>query len=256
MDVLSTTAGSAQAVRDAAAASESAIDSRLALERELDRLNAALGAHGASAAQNLNWTLLAQAFLLTSYLIVLIGGWSLPLPGKRWLLAAIVGYGAVSLVLGVLLQRAGRDRLAPLRHSRRLVEEALERVANRPTVFSRERVLVRTLADWAPRLLPVVILAGWVALSAYTLALPLPGDGRPLAANTRTEPRAGPAASTPSSASAPRARGSVRKVDESPPTTTAAPDAPAADGESGLAAFFRRGMNTPPAADGGETIKP
>lgn len=256
MDVLSTSAGSAQAVRDAAAASESAIDSRLALERELDRLNAALGAHGASAAQNLNWALLAQAFLLTCYLIVLVGGWSVPLPGKRWLLAAIAGYGAISLVLGVLLQRASRDRLAPLRHSRKLIEEALERVANRPTVFSRERLLVRTLGDWAPRLLPLVILAGWAALSVYTLALPLPGDGRPFAADVRSEPRAGTAASSPASPSAPRTRTAARKGDDSAPVATAAPDAPAADGESGLAAFFRRGMNMPPAADGGDTVKP
>jgi hypothetical protein len=254
MDVLSTTAGSAQAVRDAAAASESAIDSRLALERELDRLNAALGAHGASAAQNLNWALLAQAFLLTCYLIVLVGGWTVPLPGKRWLLAAIAGYGAISLVLGVLLQRASRDRLAPLRQNRKLVEEALERVANRPTVFSRERLLVRTLGDWAPRLLPVVILAGWSALSVYTLALPLPGDGRPVAAEPRTEPRAGAAAA--STAPTSRARAPVRKVDENAPVTTAAPDAPPADGESGLAAFFRRGMNTPPPADSGDPVKP
>ena len=248
MDVLSNAQGSAQAVRDAAASE--AVDSRMALERELDRLNEALAAHAASAAQHLNWTLLAQAFLLTSYLIVLVGGWAVPLPGKRWLLAAIVGYGAVSLVLGYLSQRGGRDRLAPLRNSRRLVEQALERVANRPTVFSRERVLVTTVGDWATRLLPVIILAGWAALTLYTLALAIPGDGRAVA-EARGEARTvSPAPATP------RARAPARKAEES-----AAPVAPAAatseENESGLAALFRRAINAPPPVEAsGETVKP
>lgn len=250
MDVLSSTQGSAQAVRDAAAASE-AVDSRLALERELDRLNEALGAQTSAAAQHLNWTLLAQAFLLTSYLIVLVGGWSVPLPGKRWLLAAIVGYGALSLVLGYLSQRGSRDRLAPLRNSRRLVEQALERVANRPTVFSRERLLVTTVGDWATRLLPLLILTGWSALTLYTLALPIPGDGRPVA-ETRGEARAA-ASTTPAPA---RAKGTVRRAEESQ-----APATPAAAGgeenEPGLAALFRRAMNAPPPAEApADSVKP
>lgn len=246
MDVLSTTAGSAQAVRDAAAASEAAADSRLGLERELDRLNAALAAHGASAAQHLNWTLLAQAFLLTSYLIVLVGAWSLPLPGKRWLLAAITAYGLVSLVLGVLSQRASRDRLPPLRQGRRLVEEALERVAGRPTVFSRERVLVRVLGDWAARLLPVAIVAGWGALSVYTLALPLPGDGQPSRADAKAQVRS-------AESSSPRPKSPARRAEDSSPQPAAEPQA---ESESGLAALFRRSMNPPPEGEVAETIKP
>jgi hypothetical protein len=254
MDVLSNTQGSAQAVRDAAAASE-AVDSRMALERELDRLNAALGAHASAAAQHLNWTLLAQAFLLTSYLIVLVGGWSLPLPGKRWLLAAIVGYGAISLILGYLSQRGSRDRLAPLRNSQRLVEQALERVANRPTVFSRERHLVTTFGDWATRLLPVFILAGWVALTLYTLALPFPTDGRNTAA-ARGDTRA--AAST--APAAPRARAPGRKAEEGA-AASATTDASTADNESGLAALFRRAINAsqaeaPQGEATGESVKP
>ncbi len=164
MDVLSTKDGSAQAVRDAAASE--VIDSRLALERELDRLNVAVGAHSTASAQHLQWTLLAQALLLTSYLIVLIGGWSLPLPGKRWLLAAIAGFALVSLVLGHLSQRGSRDRIAPLRQSRRLVEHALERIAARPVVFSRDGVIARSIGDWATTLMPIAVLAGWVALTS------------------------------------------------------------------------------------------
>jgi len=247
MDVLSTAAGSAQAVRDAATASDVAADSRLALERELDRLNASLGVHSMAAAQHLNWTLLAQSFLLTSYLIVLVAGWSVPLPGKRWLLVAIAGYGAVSLILGYLSQRGSRDRLAPLRHSRRLTEEALERVASRPTVFSRERLLVAILGDWATRLVPIVVLAGWAALCLYTLTLPIPPDVR-AGAEARAEARN---ATTAASGAVPRSRSAPRKGEE-----VAAPaEAAAPDGESGLAALFRRALNAPP-SEAMEPVKP
>jgi hypothetical protein len=256
MDVLSAKDGSAQAVRDAAAAE--VVDSRMALERELDRLNVAVGAHAIASAQHLQWTLLAQAFLLASYLIVLVGGWSLPLPGKRWLLAAIAGFALVSLVLGHLSQRGSRDRIAPLRHSRRLVEQALERIAARPVVFSRDGVIARSVGDWSTTLLPIAVLAGWVALTLYTLALPLPTDARATA-----EPRGtarGAAASVASAptatAAAPRAKGAARKGEEAPPPP--APAETAAPEETGLAALFRRAMSAPPneAASAAEAVKP
>jgi hypothetical protein len=258
MDVLSTTDGSAQAVRDAVAASD-ADDTRLGLERELDRLNGALGTHAAAAAHYLNWTLLAQAFLLTAYLIVLVGGWTVPLPGKRWLLAAIAGYGAVSLVLGYLSHRGCRDRLAPLRQSRRVIEQALERVARRPAVFSRERAWATALGEWSARLLPLAILAGWGALTLYTLALPLPTEGRPAPAAARAETRgAGATVSGATGTSAPRPRAAARKADEpaavAPVEATAEPAG--SEGESGLAALFRRALNTPPAEQPSEAVKP
>jgi hypothetical protein len=252
MDVLSTKDGSAQAVRDAAASE--VVDSRMALERELDRLNVAVGAHSTASAQHLQWSVLAQAFLLASYLIVLVGGWTLPLPGKRWLLAAIAGFAVVSLVLGHLSQRGSRDRIAPLRQSRRLVEQALERIAARPVVFSRDGVIARSVGDWAATLMPIAILAGWIALTLYTLALPLPTDAR-AAAEVRGAPRAAaaPASTAPPS---PRAKGSVRKGEDIAPapvaTETGAPE------ETGLAALFRRAINAPPAetAATAETVKP
>jgi hypothetical protein len=256
MDVLSAKDGSAQAVRDAAAAE--VVDSRMALERELDRLNVAVGAHSTASAQHLQWTLLAQAFLLASYLIVLIGGWSLPLPGKRWLLAAIAGFALVSLVLGHLSQRGSRDRIAPLRQSRRLVEQALERIAARPVVFSRDGVIARSVGDWSTTLLPIAVLGGWVALTLYTLALPLPTDAR-AAAELRGAPRAAAvptATAPPATAAAPRAKGGPRKGEDIPPapvaTETATPE------ETGLAALFRRAMSAPPngAAPAAEAVKP
>jgi hypothetical protein len=247
MDVLSTAAGSAQAVRDAAAASDSAGDSRLALERELDRLNGALGAQAMTAAQHLNWMVLAQAFLLTSYLVVLVAGWSVPLPGKRWLLGAIAAFAAVSLVLGYAAQRGARDRIGPLRQGRKVVEQALERVAHRPVVFSRERQVVVALGEWATRLLPLLVLAGWAALTLYTLALQMPSDAR-VAVESRAETRA---AGAP--VAAPRAKAPARKTEET--TAPAAAVAPEAEGDSGIAAFFRRAMNAPP-AEAPEVVKP
>lgn len=261
MDVLSTKDGSAQAVRDAAASE--AIDSRMALERELDRLNVAVGAHSTASAQHLQWSVLAQAFLLASYLIVLVGGWSLPLPGKRWLLAAIAGFALVSLVLGHLSQRGSRDRIAPLRQSRRLVEQALERIAARPVVFSRDGVIARSVGDWATTLMPIAILAGWVALTLYALALPLPTDAR-AATEVRgaTRAAAAPASASPASPSpasaapAPRAKGPARKGEDVAPAPVAGETA--APEETGLAALFRRAINAPPTETAGtaETVKP
>jgi hypothetical protein len=249
MDVLSAKDGSAQAVRDAAAAE--VVDSRMALERELDRLNVAIGAHSIASAQHLQWTMLAQAFLLACYLIVLVGGWSLPLPGKRWLLASVAGFALVSLVLGHLSQRGSRDRIAPLRQSRRLVEQALERIAARPVVFSRDGVIARSVGDWSTTLLPIAVLAGWVALTLYTLALPLPTDARGAARATAAPTAIAPAAN----AAAPRVKAAARKAEDLPPpvaSETAAPD------ETGLAALFRRAISAPPneAASAAEAVKP
>jgi hypothetical protein len=252
MDVLSHTDGSAQAVREAAAAGSD--ESRLALERELDRLNAGLHAQATGLAQHLNWMLLAQSFLLTAFLVVLVGGWSVPLPGKRALLAAIAAYGAASLILGYLSLKGCRDRIAPLRQSRRVIEQALERVAARPPVFSRERLLVASLGNWSSRLLSLVVLSGWASLTLYTLALPIPTDNRPVAVReSRVEAR--PAAVAPAEtapAAARRAAPSARKTNAEEPNALVVPAAPAAQttttsGESGLAALFRRAISAPPA---------
>jgi hypothetical protein len=257
MDVLSHADGSAQAVREAAGAGSN--ESRLALERELDRLNAGLHAHATGLAQHLNWMLLAQSFLLTAYLVVLVAGWSVPLPGKRALLAAIAAYGVASLILGNLALKGSRDRIAPLRQSRRVIEQALERVAARPPVFSREPVFVASLGPWSSRLLSLIILSGWASLTLYTLALPLPAENRPVAArDSRLDAR--PAAMAPAEAApvaARRAAPSVRKSSGEPaaavspvaPFVPAPPEAQASTpgSESGLAALFRRAITAPPA---------
>lgn len=245
MDVLSTSAGSAQAI---AAAAAEAVDSRAALERELDRLNAAIGAHAGAAAQHLQWTLLAQALLVTAYLVVLVGAWALPLPGKRWLLAAIATYALLSLVLGHLSHRGSRDRIGPLRQSRRLVEQALERIAARPIVFSRDGAIARSIGDWAAALMPVAVLAAWIGLAVYALAVPFPTDLR-----SADEARATPRAAASASAASPRAKGLPLRREEAAPAAVA--ESPPASEESGLAALFRRAMNVP-SSESAEAIKP
>lgn len=248
MEILSNADGSAQAVRDAVVADNGG-DARIALERELDRLNGTLNAHALAAAQHANWTLLAQAFLLTSFVIVLVGGWTIALPGKRWLLAAIACYALLSLLLGTLAQRGTRDRIAPLRVSRKLTEEALERVAGRPPVFSRERALSATLGDIATRITPWLVVAGWLALTVYTLAMPLPTDTRAVA-EPRSEPR--PAVAPPASAAtAQRAKATARKAEEPAPAAAE----PTGENESPLAALLRRAINTPP-VEPAESVKP
>ena len=248
MEILSNADGSAQAVRDAAVA-DSGGDARVALERELDRLNAALNTHAQAAAQQANWTLLAQAFLVTSYFIVLVGGWTLPLPGKRWLLVAIGVYALLSLLFGSLAQRSTRDRIAPLRASRRLTEHALERVAGRPPVFSRERAWSTAVGDVAARLTPWLVFIGWLALMVYTLATPLPTDVR-AAVDARSESRAATATGQAIPPSPVRQKSAPRKSEEAVP----APE-PASEAESPLAALLRRAINTP-APETAETIKP
>jgi hypothetical protein len=253
MEILSHADGSASAVRNAATvADDGAGDARMALERELDRLNGSLSAAAHATAQHANWTLLAQAFLLTSYLIVLVAGWNVPLPGKRWLLAAIAGYAILSLLLGMLAQRGTRDRIFALRASRKVTEEALERVAGRPPVFSRDRTLSTIAADWAARLGPVLIVTGWVALGLYTTAVPFPTDTR-LATERRGESRPADArsesrnAATPATAArtpAAAAKAPPRKAEEVS-SVAAAEESPAPEAESPLATFLRRAINTP-----------
>jgi hypothetical protein len=110
MQSLSPMDGSAAAVRQAAAAATAVDDpARLAVERELDRLNIAAIAQVSALAQHMSGMLLVQAILLAAYFGVLIGGWSLPLPGKRWLLVA-VAVSASSVAAGSASGPARADR--------------------------------------------------------------------------------------------------------------------------------------------------
>lgn len=250
MKALSSVDGSADAVRRAAdAAALPSDDNRLALERELDRLNRGIYGSTTAMIQHLNWMLLSQAFLMVAYLIVLVGGWTVPLPGKRWLLTSIAGFGTLVMALAYFGVRGSQDRLGPLRVSRRTIEEALERVAARPVVFSRQGALMMVLAEWSTRVLPLLMISGWLALALYTIAVPMPSDSRALPAASRSEAR--PAASQSTSPAKRAARPAPGKVEEPVPAPAAAVE-PEAETESPLAGFLRRAINQPPAAEPSE----
>jgi hypothetical protein len=251
MQSLSTQDGSAEAVRKAADGALPTDDNRLALERELDRLN--FGVHGTTAAmiQHLNWMLMSQAFLLVAYLIVLVGAWGVALPGKRWLMASIAGFGTVVMLLAYFGVRGHLDRIGPLKLARRTIEEALERVAARPSVFSRQSLLVVALADWSTRVLPAVMIGGWLALALYTLSVPMPTDVR-TAAPARGETKAVQPATTGRNS----ARPAPRKAEAAPAAEEVTSEA-AAEPESPLTGFLRRALNQPPPAEETtESVKP
>ena len=254
MRALSPTDGSADAVREAADAALAQDDNRLALERELDRLNTAIQGSAAALGQHLSWLIVAQAFLLTAYVIVLVGAWSLPLPGKRWLLTGIALFAMVAVSCTYLGLRAARDRVGPLKLQRQRIEDALERVAARPPAFARQGTVTALLAQASTRGLPLAIVAGWVALTLYTLALPLPTDSKlPTAAlESRSNGSAAPGAKAPRPATASGVKAPTGATVEA----SAAPTEPTATNESPLLDFFRRAVNTPPATDPQEAIKP
>ena len=255
MRALSSSDGSADAVREAADAATHT-DNRLALERELDRLNTAIQGSAAALGQHLSWMIVAQAFLLTAYLVVLVGGWSLPIPGKRGLLLGIAAFALLAVTFTYLGLRAARDRVGPLKLQRQRVEDALERVAARPPAFARQGAVTALLAHGSTLGLPLLIVAGWVALSLYTLALPLSVDGKPPIA--AAEPRTNGAAAAPARAAraapANPAKGAAGTTDPAP---AVAAEASADTSDSPLLNFFRRAVNPPPATEAApEPVKP
>jgi hypothetical protein len=258
MRALSPSDGSADAVREAADAALIHGDNRPALERELDRLNTAIQGSAAALGQHLSWTIVAQAFLLTAYVVVLVGAWTLPIPGKRWLLTGIAVFALLAVVFTYLGLRAARDRVGPLKQQRQRVEDALERVAARPPAFARQGAITALLAQASTRGLPLLIIGGWIALTLYTLALPLPTDSK--TTSVSVEPRTnGVATSAPKSARPGPAAAATKGAATSADATAAVPPDSSTDasGESPLLNFFRRAVNTPPAAEPQtESIKP
>lgn len=270
MQPLSASDGSADAVRAAAETALARDDNRLALERELDRLNAAVQGSAAALSQHQSWLLVSQAFLLLAYVVVLVGAWSLPLPGKRWLLVGIAGFALAAVVCTYLGLRAARDRVGPLKMHRRRVEDALERVAARPPAFARQGALTALLAHASTRGLPLLVVAGWIALALYALGLPM-SNGDAVRAASAAEQRgavstASPVTAAPAAKSAPKATpataGNGSFSSNAPTTATPpVPETPrteraseAAAAESPLLQFFRRAVNAP--APETEAVKP
>lgn len=206
--------------------------SREALERELDRVQAAVQAGATTFGQQITWLLLAQALFLNAYLMVLVFGAGPAIPGKRWLLAGLAIFATAFAVLTYLALRGSRDALRALRAARREVEAALARLGREP-VFAPRNFVTAGLASFASGLLPASFIAGWVAISIYALAAP--NGPRPIE-DTASGPNenppaiaARPAAPRPSG---PRTASPVRTPAasaESPAVETAARDSPPAD---------------------------
>jgi hypothetical protein len=253
MRALSSDDGSAEAVREAAEIALAKDDNRLALERELDRLNVAIQGSAAALGQHLSWMLVAQAFLLVAYAIVLVAGWSVPLPGKRWLLIGIAAFATVAVLATYLGLRAARDRVGPLKQHRQRVEDALERVAARPPAFARQGAITAALSQLSTRGLPVLISGGWVALALYALALPMPNDVR--MSTSTGEPRSNGAAAAPAKAARPSVA-SAKAATPAPVEEAAADSSSTPSSGSPLVDFLRRAVNTPPAVDAPEPVKP
>jgi hypothetical protein len=148
-------------------------EERIVLERELDRVQNAVQAEQAVFGQQLNWLMLSQALFLNAYLLVLVVGWSTPLQGKRLLLGGLAVFAAIVAVLVYLALRSGRDALHALRAQRRQIETTLHSQHARTPVFQPVNIVTRGLGGFATRLLPASFIAGWVAISLYTLAAPI-----------------------------------------------------------------------------------
>ena len=252
MRALSSEDGSASAVKDAADAAWAVGGDREFLERELDRLNHAVQGSAAALGQHLSWMVLTQAFTLSAYMVLLVGGWSLPLPGKRWLLLGIAAFALLAIGCTYLGLRAARDRVGPLKSHRQRVEDALERIAARPPVFARQGTITALLAHGSTRGLPLLLCAGWLALSLYTFALTLPAETvRPVAASEPRVANSVPATATKSARAAAAPKAAVQ-VEAAAPAEASAESS----GESPLLNFLRRAVNTPPATESQEPIKP
>lgn len=223
-------AGAAQPVAPAPTPEE-----RSQLERELDRVQHAVQAEQSAFGQQLNWLMLSQALFLNAYLIVLVLGWSTPLQGKRLLLGGLALFAAMVAVLVYLALRGGRDALHALRTQRRELEDTLHRRFGRAPVFQPANIVTRGLGAFAVRLLPVSFIAGWVAVSLYTLAAPISSKAieeaaaatSPAAAPARPTARAAAAnrpvassAAEPSNSNATIENGAAEPTDPTPPRRT------------------------------------
>jgi len=151
----------------------------------------------ARSRERLQGLFLSQGLLLNAFVMLLVFGWSSPLPGRRILLCAFALGGIVIAAL---------------------IHVALRNVQSRASAGAPRRNDPMSASGWlaaaAIRALPAALVAGWIALGLYALALPP-------SANAFEESRGAPKApANATAASRPAARG------------TSAP-APAQSGDSG-----------------------
>jgi len=156
---------------EAARASTHPAPTRGALERELDRVQAAVQAHEVTFGQQLIWLVLSQALFLNAYLMVLIFGSGSMVAGRRWLLAGLAIFSVGFALFAYIALRGNRDAGQALRATRREIEAALVKFGRAP-VFAPPNVISAHLASFAAGLLPHMVIVGWLAISMYALATP------------------------------------------------------------------------------------
>jgi hypothetical protein len=181
------------------------------------------------------------------------------------LLIGIAAFAALAVISTYLGLRAARDRVGPLKQHRQRVEDALERVAARPPAFARQGAVTAILSQASTRGLPLLVCAGWGVLSLYALALPMPVPAEVRTAAATSEPRTNGSPGGTAVAPAKTARASIPVAKSTPtaPSEEAPPEASTntnanANAPSGspLVDFLRRAVNTPPAAEPQEPVKP
>lgn len=154
---------------------DTSIERREQLERELDRVQATLLAERANYGRSASWLLLAQMLLLNAFVVALVFGAAAQVPNGRLLLAGIAIFGAVSAGLMLLIMHSLREDLLAFGQQRKLLEATLQRDFGRPPLFATTALTARALAFFSAGLLPALVVAGWTALTVYTLvALPAP----------------------------------------------------------------------------------
>jgi hypothetical protein len=106
--------------------------------------------------ERLQGLVLSQGLLLNAFVLLLVFGWTAPLPGRRYLLGAFaIGGIAIALLIHLAL-RAGQ--------ARRSNDNAPPTGATTSFDVWFARVAVRAL--------PAALVGGWIALGIYALALP------------------------------------------------------------------------------------
>ena len=245
MDVLSTKDGSAQAVRDAAASE--VIDSRMALERELDRLNVAVGGAldrvGAAPSVDAAGAGLPAGVLPDRprrRLVAAAARQALAAHRHRRLRPRVTGPGTPVPAGQSRSHRAAAPESAAGRAGARAHRRAARRVlARRTHRAQRRRLGHHPDADRRPRRL------GRAHAVHAGAALADRRQGR--RGSARGNARRGRTGfhRADSAAPHPAQRESARKGEDAAPAPVAAETA--APEETGLAALFRRALNAPPA---------
>lgn len=150
----------------APAAAETHLVGRQAqLERELDRLHAAVIGQQSQIGQGSNWMIAAQAILLHAYLTLLVVSSFGAAPFNFWLLGGVALLGLSCVAVQSTAMRSSRLTLSELLLRRRAVEIELAAAAQREPNLPKEAS--SSGIGWLALAFGLI----WAGLLAYTLSL-------------------------------------------------------------------------------------